>query len=138
MSSGVPPLHKAARVYYGVHHPVQYNVNVKEIGYIPGAETHILIRNWQEEDGKEDGMLSPQSSVQTLDTESNASVADERDYIRAGSSFGASNDDPDDGDDNHEDDDNEDDDVAKEADYAQSRWGPQRPCKRNPSREIRV
>lgn len=43
-------LDKASRVYYGIHHPIQYNVKVKEIGHVPSSLVHVLIQNWREED----------------------------------------------------------------------------------------
>jgi hypothetical protein len=53
MAAGVPVLDKASRIYYGIHHPVQHNVKVKEVGYVP--ETHLpnLVGNWREEDDKD-------------------------------------------------------------------------------------
>lgn len=29
-----PPLSSASRIYFGIHHPIQYNVKVKDIGYV--------------------------------------------------------------------------------------------------------
>lgn len=49
MNAGLPPLHVASRIYFGIHHPIQYNVKVKEIGYVPPAEVHTLISNWTAE-----------------------------------------------------------------------------------------
>jgi hypothetical protein len=46
-------LDNTSRVYYGIHHPVQYNVKVKDIGYVPQAEIPTLIGNWREEDERE-------------------------------------------------------------------------------------
>jgi hypothetical protein len=60
MASGVPNLHPAARVYYGLHHPIQYNVNVKEIGYVPPDQVPYLISNWRAEDERDES----QSQVQ--------------------------------------------------------------------------
>jgi hypothetical protein len=50
MTNGHEILDKASRIYYGIHHPIQYNVKVKEIGYIPRDLVPILIGNWREED----------------------------------------------------------------------------------------
>jgi hypothetical protein len=53
MAEGLPSLHVASRIYYGIIHPIQYNVKVKEIGYIPTAQIPWLISNWKaEEDGE--------------------------------------------------------------------------------------
>jgi hypothetical protein len=49
-ASGEPSLGVASRIYYGIHHPVQYNVKVKDIGYVPQEHIPTLIRNWREED----------------------------------------------------------------------------------------
>jgi hypothetical protein len=45
-----PALTKASRIYYGIHHPIQYNVKVKEFGYVPPNLVNKLIENWREED----------------------------------------------------------------------------------------
>jgi hypothetical protein len=57
------PLNEASRIYYGIHHPIQYNVKVKEIGYVPRDQVPILIGQWKEEDDKE----TEQSSEVTAD-----------------------------------------------------------------------
>jgi len=41
----------ASRIYFGIHHPIQYNVKVKEIGNVPPHAIPALIGNWQEEQG---------------------------------------------------------------------------------------
>jgi hypothetical protein len=46
----IPALHPASRVYYGIIHPIQYNVKVKEIGYVPKNDVHTVIGNWKAED----------------------------------------------------------------------------------------
>jgi hypothetical protein len=43
----------ASRVYYGIHHPIQYNVKVKEIGQVVQSHLPTLIGNWKEEDDAE-------------------------------------------------------------------------------------
>jgi hypothetical protein len=48
-----PSLHIASRIYFGIHHPIQYNVKVKDIGYVPQQDIPNLIGNWREEDDKE-------------------------------------------------------------------------------------
>ncbi|KAF2996441.1 hypothetical protein E8E13_003588 [Curvularia kusanoi] len=49
MTPGVSNLDLASRIYFGIHHPIQYNVKVKEIGYVPANQIHTLISNWTEE-----------------------------------------------------------------------------------------
>ncbi|CAN9457044.1 unnamed protein product [Alternaria alternata] len=34
MSSGEKPLAQASRIYFGIHHPIQYNVKVKDLGVV--------------------------------------------------------------------------------------------------------
>jgi hypothetical protein len=46
-------LNRASRIYYGIHHPIQYNVKVKDIGYIPRDSIPKLIGNWREEDDRD-------------------------------------------------------------------------------------
>ena len=58
MAAGERNLHKASRIYYGIHHPIQYNVKVKEIGYIPEIQIPILQGNWKEEDASNTGQES--------------------------------------------------------------------------------
>ncbi|OAL00915.1 hypothetical protein IQ06DRAFT_376554 [Phaeosphaeriaceae sp. SRC1lsM3a] len=53
MAPGEPSLHVASRIYYGIHHPVQYNVKVKDIGHVLPSYLHALIGNWKSEDNGE-------------------------------------------------------------------------------------
>lgn len=50
MAAGVANLHIASRIYYGFVHPIQYNVKVKDIGYVPKTHIPSLIGNWKAED----------------------------------------------------------------------------------------
>lgn len=54
MDESVPQLHVASRIFYGIHHPIQYNVKVKAIGYVPEKDVPILIINWMKEYGDDD------------------------------------------------------------------------------------
>ncbi|KAG9201453.1 hypothetical protein G6514_005650 [Epicoccum nigrum] len=49
MAEGVQNLHYASRINFGIQHPIQYNVKVKDIGYVPADDVHTLISSWQEE-----------------------------------------------------------------------------------------
>jgi hypothetical protein len=49
-ASGEPNLDVASRVCYGIYHPVQYNVKVKDIGYVPWTQIAALIEDWKEEE----------------------------------------------------------------------------------------
>lgn len=53
MASGESILHIASRIYYGIHHPVQYNVKVKDIGHVIDSHLPALIGNWKAEDNGE-------------------------------------------------------------------------------------
>jgi hypothetical protein len=57
MSESHTRLDKASRIYYGIHHPIQYNNKVKDVGYVPGECIPSLIGNWkaQNELGTEQG-----------------------------------------------------------------------------------
>jgi hypothetical protein len=50
MAPGEPDLHIASRIYYGIHHPIQYNVRVKDIGQVLPHHVPALIGNWKAED----------------------------------------------------------------------------------------
>jgi hypothetical protein len=50
MADGAEDLQHSSRVYYGIHHPVQYNVKVKDIGQVLAHHIPALIGNWKEED----------------------------------------------------------------------------------------
>ncbi|KAF2996444.1 hypothetical protein E8E13_003705 [Curvularia kusanoi] len=45
-------LTKASRIYFGIHHPIQYNVKVKNIGCVCAEHIPSLIGSWREEDGR--------------------------------------------------------------------------------------
>ncbi len=49
-TEGIPVLSRASRIYFGIHHPVQYNVRVKDMGYVVPDHIPTLIGNWREED----------------------------------------------------------------------------------------
>lgn len=58
MTNNNPALDVASRIYFGIYHPIQYNVKVKEIGYVPSDQIATLIGNWREEDVRELGQAS--------------------------------------------------------------------------------
>lgn len=55
MTKGVRDLQVASRIYYGIMHPIQYNVKVKSIGLVPKEYISALIGNWKAEDDKDAG-----------------------------------------------------------------------------------
>ncbi|KAH7068391.1 hypothetical protein BKA63DRAFT_113459 [Paraphoma chrysanthemicola] len=71
MADGHKPLDKACRVYYGIHHPIQYNVKVKEVGYVPSDAVPQLIGNWRTEDNG--------GTRQAVQITANAEISDEGD-----------------------------------------------------------
>jgi hypothetical protein len=50
MTEGERDLEAASRIYYGIHHPIQYNVKVKDVGYVLPEQIPVLIANWKAED----------------------------------------------------------------------------------------
>ncbi|KAH8722580.1 hypothetical protein GQ44DRAFT_711686 [Phaeosphaeriaceae sp. PMI808] len=65
MSEAAASLNRASRIYYGISHPIQYNVKVKEIGYVHKSDVPFLIGNWKAEDNGD----TEQSRVVTTSTE---------------------------------------------------------------------
>jgi hypothetical protein len=60
MAEGTPSLNVASRIYYGIIHPIQYDVKVKEVGYILKDHIPYLISNWKygdESSGQDGGGL---------------------------------------------------------------------------------
>ncbi|KAF2868229.1 hypothetical protein BDV95DRAFT_500966 [Massariosphaeria phaeospora] len=45
----VPPLNKCSRLYFGIHHPIQYNVKVKDLGMVSDNDIPKMIGYWREE-----------------------------------------------------------------------------------------
>jgi hypothetical protein len=41
------PLQPTSRINFGIHYPIQYNVKVKDIGYVPQTQIPSLINNWR-------------------------------------------------------------------------------------------
>ncbi|KAJ4992587.1 hypothetical protein SVAN01_01970 [Stagonosporopsis vannaccii] len=60
MTDNNPALNEASRIYFGIHHPIQYNVKVKEIGYVHPEWIPHLIGNWKEEDGGDGSQQEPE------------------------------------------------------------------------------
>ncbi|KAF5852731.1 hypothetical protein GGP41_008126 [Bipolaris sorokiniana] len=46
MAQGVPPLSQASRIFFGIHHPTQHNVKVKEIGDVHPDHLRRLLGYW--------------------------------------------------------------------------------------------
>lgn len=64
MNSGEPPLSKSARIFFGLHHPVQYNVKVKDLGYVHPEHLPNLIGYWRlEQEGESAGYSTADASA---------------------------------------------------------------------------
>ncbi|KAF7455399.1 hypothetical protein PtrSN002B_011703 [Pyrenophora tritici-repentis] len=67
MTAGENYLQFASRIYFGIHHPIQYNVKVKDVGQVPEEAIPLLIGNWREEnradqDSRQSASYHPQIS----------------------------------------------------------------------------
>jgi hypothetical protein len=58
MPEGERVLDAASRVRYGIHHPIQYNVKVKDLGQVPASHVAALQRNWREESERNTAKLT--------------------------------------------------------------------------------
>jgi hypothetical protein len=56
MEEGVTPLVSASRIYFAIHHPIQYNVKVKSLGYVHPDWLPTFLGYWKQEnlDSKQD------------------------------------------------------------------------------------
>lgn len=43
------PLNYASRIFFGIHHPIQYNVKVKDLGYVIPDHLENLVGYWSME-----------------------------------------------------------------------------------------
>jgi hypothetical protein len=50
MAQGVSQLSVASRIFFGIHHPIQHNVKVKDIGQVHSAHLHNLLGYWNTQD----------------------------------------------------------------------------------------
>jgi hypothetical protein len=55
-AEGVPALNPNSRINFGIHHPIQYNVKVKDLGMVPDYYVPRLLGYWQDEQQR--GVLS--------------------------------------------------------------------------------
>ncbi|KAF7673029.1 hypothetical protein GT037_008980 [Alternaria burnsii] len=49
MDDGATPLVAASRIYFAIHHPIQYNVNVKSLGYVHPEWLPTFLGYWNQE-----------------------------------------------------------------------------------------
>jgi hypothetical protein len=53
MNTGEKPLSITSRIYFGIHYPIQYNVKVKDLGYVLEDCIPDLLGYWNEENGND-------------------------------------------------------------------------------------
>jgi hypothetical protein len=51
MHESEPSLHRASRIYYGIQHPIQYNVKVKDLGYVHPEWMATFLGYWAMHNG---------------------------------------------------------------------------------------
>jgi hypothetical protein len=51
MHDGERMLSVASRIYFGIHHPIQYNVKVKDLGYVHPEYMATFLGYWKMENG---------------------------------------------------------------------------------------
>ncbi|CAN9433514.1 unnamed protein product [Alternaria alternata] len=51
MNAGERPLADASRIYFGIHHPIQFNVKVKDLGYVHPQWLATFLGYWKMENG---------------------------------------------------------------------------------------
>jgi hypothetical protein len=54
------PLVPASRIYFAIHHPIQYNVKVKSLGYVHPDYLPLFLGYWNQEnsDSKQDSEVA--------------------------------------------------------------------------------
>jgi hypothetical protein len=53
MNSGEKDLAPASRIYFGIHHPIQFNVKVKDLGYVHTDWMATFLGYWNQENGSD-------------------------------------------------------------------------------------
>lgn len=54
MAEGVDPLSTASRIFFGIHHPIQHNVKVKDIGQVHPDHIRNLLGYWNTQNNTPD------------------------------------------------------------------------------------
>ena len=65
MNYGERPLDPASRIYFGIHHPIQYNVKVKELGYVHPQHLVNLKGYWameNQDDTEQDAQVTAEAA----------------------------------------------------------------------------
>lgn len=68
-AEGTYPLQKASRIFFGIHHPIQYNVKVKDLGDVLPSDIPNLRGYWR--------MVNLEPSSQAIDDTATAEGDDE-------------------------------------------------------------
>jgi hypothetical protein len=64
MNDGEKPLAQASRIYFGIHHPIQYNVKVKDLGYVHPDQIATFLGYWRMEN---DTQQAPEVGTESED-----------------------------------------------------------------------
>jgi hypothetical protein len=70
MQQGETPLSRASRIYFGIHHPIQYNVKVKELGDVRPEHLAYLVGYWNMEnqaDSQQSAMVTSEAFEDSSD-----------------------------------------------------------------------
>jgi hypothetical protein len=64
MEDGSRPLVAASRIYFAIHHPIQYNVKVKNLGYVHPDMLPTFLGYWNQEnsDSRQDSEVTQNQS----------------------------------------------------------------------------
>jgi hypothetical protein len=66
---GERPMSMAARIYFGIHHPIQYNVKVKDVGQVLGDYLPTFLGYWAQENGIETQQTAEITAEATIEME---------------------------------------------------------------------
>jgi aconitase A len=68
MNEDERPLSTASRIYFGIHHPIQYNVKVKELGYVHPGHLVNLKKYWaleNQDDTEQDTQVTAEAATES-------------------------------------------------------------------------
>ncbi|RYO70831.1 hypothetical protein AA0113_g2789 [Alternaria arborescens] len=68
MDAGERSLSAASRIYFAIHHPIQYNVKVKSIGYVHPDHLPMLLAYWNMENGEKSDFTPSVASTPSVQT----------------------------------------------------------------------
>jgi hypothetical protein len=67
MNDDATPLVPASRIYFAIHHPIQYNVKVKSLGYVHPDYLPTFLGYWNQENT--DSQQDPEVTQNTHDAD---------------------------------------------------------------------